>query len=109
MNKFKDFLKTDLKNVFINVDEFADFHLIDGERKKCIVDDDIFEERPSNQISNLEGGVYISRKSVFINMNDLKNKPEIQEIMELDGVNYLIENVKETEGLYEIVITRNEY
>lgn len=107
MNNFKKFLCDDL-DAFINFDEFANEYDIDGKSIRCIVDEDINKERNiSSQTRHFEG-VYNNQCSVFIKSKDIE-KPSIAQTMHIDGFMYLVSNVSESDGLYEIELTRNDY
>lgn len=107
MSKFKDYIKSDL-DTFINFDEFADEHDIDGKVVKCILDEDISKERNINSEARHFEGVYKKQCSLFIKTNDIE-KPSIGESMNIDGFMYLVTNVSESEGIFEIELTRNDY
>lgn len=107
MNNFKQFLCDDL-DTFINFDEFANEHDIDGKQIKCIIDEDINKERNINSQTRHFEGVYNNQCSVFIKSKDIE-KPSIAQTMHIDGFMYLVSNVSESDGLYEIELTRNDY
>lgn len=107
MPKFKDYIKNDL-NTFINYDEFADIHDIDGKKIKCIFDEDIFKERNISSETRHFEGVFKSQYSIFIKTGDIE-KPLISQQMHIDGYLYLVTNVSESDGMYEIELTRNDY
>lgn len=107
MNNFKKFSFEDI-NTFINLDEFANEHDIDGKPTKCIIDEDINKERNINSQTRHFEGVYSNQCSVFIKSKDIE-KPSIAQTMHIDGFMYLVSNVSESDGLYEIELTRNDY
>ena len=107
MISFKSQLEKDL-GVFINFDEFGSTHEVNGKSVVCIVDEDIFEERGKSKEEQSFAGVYEKTKSIFVKMEDIE-KPSIQERLTLDGNFYTVSHVIETEHLYEIQITRNDY
>lgn len=107
MKDFKDYLVPDL-DIFLSMKEFAEYHNINGDNIKCLIDDDISEERNKTQQSILEGGVFSILKSIFIKKEDIE-KPAIQERFYLDNEMYLVEDVKEAGFLYEIIIRKNDY
>lgn len=107
MSKFKDCIKTDL-DTFINYDEFADIHDIDGKKIKCIFDEDIFKERNISSETRHFEGVFKNVFSIFIKTEDIE-KPSISQHMYVDNYLYLVTNVSESDGMYEIELTRNDY
>lgn len=107
MSKFKDYIKSDI-DTFINDDEFAEEHDIEGEIVKCILDEDIDKERNINSETRHFEGVYKKICSLFIKTTDIE-EPSIKQSMHIDGFMYLVTDVSESDGIYEIELTRNDY
>lgn len=107
MATLKDYIKDFDLNTFINMDEFADDHVINGETIKCVVDTDIFDER-STISGDRSGGVFKDSISIFIKMSDIE-KPLIDEMMTVDDDHYRVVEVKENMGMYEIVLSQYDY
>lgn len=105
--RFKEQLFKDM-DVFINMDEFASLHNINGVDMYCIIDEDLFEERGQTQAESNFNGVYLKTKSIFIRKEDIY-KPEVDERFDIDGRHYLVRDVIETEHLYEIQVQRRDY
>ena len=107
MATLKDYIKDFDLDTFINMDEFADDHTIDGEIIKCVVDTDIFDER-STLSGDRSGGVFKDTISIFIKMSDIE-KPLIDEMMTVDEDDYRVVEVKENMGMYEIELSQYDY
>lgn len=107
MATLKDYIKDFDLDTFINMDEFAEDHQINGETIKCVVDTDIFDER-STLSGDRSGGVFKDTISIFIKISDIE-KPLIDEIMTVDDEHYRVVEVKENMGMYEIVLSQNDY
>lgn len=108
MNNFKKFLFQDI-NTFINLDEFANVHEVNGIKVACIFDEDINKERNINKESQNFNGVFSDSISLFIRKEDLQIKPLIDEKMTIDSDLYIVQNISESDNIYEIEIVRNEY
>lgn len=107
MATLKDYIKDFDLDTFINMDEFADNHVINGKPIKCLVDTDLFDER-STQAGDRSGGVFKDTISVFIKMSDIA-KPLIDEMMTVDEDDYRVVEVKENMGMYEIELSQYDY
>lgn len=107
MVTLKDYIKDFDLDTFINMDEFADNHVINGETIKCVVDTDIFDER-STKAGDRSGGVFKDSISIFIKMSDIA-KPLIDEMMTVDEDDYRVVEVKENMGMYEIELSQYDY
>lgn len=107
MKTFKDYAQDFDLDTFINFDEFADDHLINGNLLKCVIDDDIFDER-STLSGDRSGGVFKDMISIFIKKEDIE-KPLIDEMITVDDKDYRVVEVKENMRMYEIELTRYDY
>ena len=107
MKTFKDYAQDFDLGTFINLDEFADDHLINGNLLKCVIDNDIFDER-STLSGDRSGGVFKDMISIFIKKEDIE-KPLIDEMITVDDEDYRVVEVKENMRMYEIELTRYDY
>ncbi len=107
MKTFKDYAQDFDLDTFINLDEFADDHLINGTLLKCVIDNDIFDER-STLSGDRSGGVFKDMISIFIKKEDIE-KPLIDEMITVDDEDYRVVEVKENMRVYEIELTRYDY
>lgn len=107
MKVFKDYAQDFDLDTFINLDEFADDHLINGKLLKCVIDNDIFDER-STLSGDRSGGVFKDMISIFIKKEDIE-KPLIDEMITVDDEDYRVVEVKENMRMYEIELTRYDY
>ena len=80
---FKDILAADIDKVFLNVDEFAETHLIDKEAIACILDED---KSSMNKID----GVYNMRRRLFISAQVLGYRPEPEQKIKVDDDYYYV-------------------
>lgn len=91
---------SDFDDVFLNTDEFAEKHSIDGQTIVCIID----EDKSSN---NKTDGVYTVRRRLFVKQTDLGYRPEPDQKMKIDSQYwYVVDCVGE--GLIEVVLEARE-
>lgn len=100
MPKLKDYFEKDL-GVFINDDEFATEVLIDNEPTLVVLDSDSLKEL---QLKNGGEGLATSELLFYVKKTDLKFKPFVGQDIFLNEKLYYINDVKEDEGIYEIVL-----
>ena len=109
MSRFKEFVATDISQTFINGDEFAEPHNINGvDDIMCVIDDDIIQERSSYSYSEYAEGVFQSQKMVFVSVADLPERPVKGELFRLDGELYQVFECVENNGMLEITIQAND-
>jgi len=101
---FKRWVDWDIDNVFINGEEFADSHLIDGRELSCVVDSDLYQKR--NSIA--PGSVFASRLMLHISAEVLGYKPKQDQLMIVDGGRYIVLEVAENMGMFTITMEAAE-
>jgi len=102
MAKFMDYVLSDL-NTLINSDEFAEIHNVDGKDVSVIVDNDKLQERSKKEFDGLSVGELL----YFAKVSDLAKKPMQDSVQLFDKRPYLVFNVREDNGLYEIILQQN--
>lgn len=105
MSLFKRCVEHDVTNVFLNLDEFADWHTIDDVRLRCIVDKDMTEAYSNAQSDPIEG-VFHNTVTLYVRAMDME-RPVEGELLRLDGSLHLVESVSDEMGVYVIIATEN--
>lgn len=103
MSAFKEALRKDVEKTFINIDEFADVHDLNGKSIPCIIDKDLTQ--PAQQ--NLEG-VFLNTMTIYVKASDLDLRPVEGEMFKVDGSFHFVRSVSDEEGIYSIVCEANE-
>lgn len=106
MSTFKDQLKADINNVFLNTEEFADKHTIDGKLISAIVDDEAMEEFENLKDYNFDG-LYKVKLVIYLNAEDLDKVPVIESSLNVDGRKYFVLGVSKPEGMIKLVLGVN--
>lgn len=99
MKTFKDFSAADVQNVFLNLNEFADYHDIDGEKVKCVIDKNIISEIPENGLV----GDFINMTTLYADSKDLE-VPEEGQWMSIDDSRHFVQSV--SEGTMLVIVLR---
>lgn len=102
MSAFKDAVQADVKNIFLNIDEFAEEHDIDGETVLCIIDSDVMQGAPVT----LEG-VFVNSKNVYFASGDIV-APVEGEMMRIDGSFHIVQRVSDEDGVLVVTVTEND-
>lgn len=108
MSAFKDMLKADLDNVFINAEEFADEHELNGQTVTCVV------QSPTEQEKYLQGldyrgfdGVRGQTTIVHVKKEIIGEVPAEGEVITLDGELMLVDSCVDDMGLLSITLHFN--
>ncbi|MFC0297120.1 MULTISPECIES: hypothetical protein [Geobacillus] len=108
MSNFKTYAEREV-STFFNVDEFAEYHDIDGRQVLAIVDQDQFGERPRDPVDlyRITDGIYQATIVVYVKASDYE-KPVIGQQIYIDGDDYYVTAVAEDAGVLKITATANE-
>lgn len=107
MSKLKDYLSSDL-DTFLNTDEFAETHDIDGRQVDCVIDIDILQQLKYKDQQASYDGVYNSTKVLFVKAADMPDRPVSGQHIRVDGKLYLVKDCPEDGGMLEITLEANE-
>lgn len=106
---FKDFINEDL-DVFLNLDEFADEHELDGEIVPAIIvnsqSNDDMSGFPREQLYATQE-VYKQIKTIYVKSTDY-GVPKVDSSITLDGEEYFVDAASEVSGIIKIVVYVNE-
>lgn len=102
---FKEIIKADINNVFLNNDEFSDMHMINGNEMPAIIDEMELNEREKKLM--VRDGTYKKQKLIYVSAENYGNPPKINRPFDLDGRGYLVKEVTEEDGMYSITLEAN--
>lgn len=102
MSAFKDQIRADISNVFINIDEFGAEHTVNGKIMPIIVDSNELEERQKKAKSNMDG-VFTRATMIYVKAKDFGGRmPSVGSALQLDGQTYLVTYAINEDGIYSI-------
>lgn len=103
---FKDQIKQDLSVIFLNLDEFADLHRIEGKEVPVVIDSDIMAKLSKigdNRIHGMdEADMVIMGKA-----SDLPENLDPGRLLNLDGREVIVVTTTSEMGLVQIAVRQN--
>ena len=103
---FKDQIKQDLSDIFLNLDEFADLHRIEGKEVPVVIDSDIMDKLSKigdNRIHGMdEADMVIMGKA-----SDLPKNLDPGRLLNLDGREVIVVTTTSEMGLVQIAVRQN--
>lgn len=103
---FKDQIKQDLSDVFLNLDEFADLHRIEGKEVPVVIDSDIMAKLSKigdNRIHGMdEADMVIMGKA-----SDLPENLDPGRLLNLDGREVIVVTTTSEMGFVQIAVRQN--
>lgn len=103
---FKEVLQADIDNTFMNLEEFADIHIVDGKEIPVLVDDNEIIERQKKMKSNMDG-MYVKQKLIYVKASDFGVLPAIGRQIMFDGKRYLVTDSTDEQEMYAITMEAN--
>lgn len=103
MSTFKDMVARDLDAVFLNVDEFAELHMVEGKEIPVVMDDDRLTTLKKGQILGLvEADMLLMGK-----VSDFPADMEPGRLLNVDGRELIVSKSSRDMGLIEAALRQN--
>ncbi len=109
MSAFKDMVAADCSGVFINPDEFAEEHNLNGSTCSCIVQNitSDYDMTSGNMEARKYYDLYGEHKEVNVVKSSLTETPVYGQSFYLDGELYTVMEVADDMGILTIVMVAN--
>lgn len=98
---FKECLAADLPT-FLNPDEFADTHMIDGRKMTVMVDENELLERDKARMGTHLDGIQKARRLIYVSKQEFGPRPSNGRLLSLDGKQYRVKSSTEEAGILAI-------
>lgn len=103
MSAFKEMVARDLDAVFLNVDEFAELHMVEGKEIPVVMDDDRLTTLKKGQILGLvEADMLLMGK-----VSDFPADMEPGRLLNVDGRELIVSKSSRDMGLIEAALRQN--
>lgn len=108
MNRFNEILRKDLDTVFLNLGELADVHTVGDREVPCVLDIVTFTGKQASFTMHSRNAQYTSEmlqmgdRVLYIRDKEFKARPKKDQRLDIDENPYIVLDVRENRGLYEI-------
>lgn len=99
MISFKDQLAKDIEQVFINTQEFADIHTLEGIELPCVVNSNSVGNRKYNRSSSFDDGIFEYDIEIIYKFDGYPYRIVYNSNIEFDGIRYMVINFAEDDGI----------
>ena len=109
---FKDLIREDVKNVFMNPVVFSELHTLFGVEVPVQIDNNEQIEREKRFNQNMDG-IYVNQKLIYVSAEDYKKAPGRAGLpkqgttISLDGRVYRVADAIDESGIYSITLEAN--
>lgn len=106
MSAFKDMVAADIGNVFLNLDEFGEWHDLDGRQCVCVIANDATDDRSAalKGGKRTPDGLHGDFLTVCVRTSDLERVPKMGNLFRVDGRRYTVDQCNEAMGMLTIVL-----
>lgn len=106
MKTFKEQLEKDMNSTFFNPLEFAEPHTINGETVSVVTDNDYLAKLYLGKNEH-DDGILTDKILIFVRECDIDFEPVSEMLIDYDGEQYGITDVKTDYGGYTIILGAN--
>jgi hypothetical protein len=103
---FKEQIQKDLTSVFLNLDEFAEFHRVEGQRIPVVIDEDV-QNRLAKVGDNRIHGMIEADMVLMAKESDLPKSLEPGRLLNIDGRELIVVTSSKHMGLIEVELRQN--
>ena len=103
---FKDILKNDVTQVFLNPDEFGEHHRVNG-KDMVIVSDDIENIEREKKMKSTMDGIHARQILFYVSAEDFGTLPAEGDLLDLDRQRFTVVDATDECGIYAITIEAN--
>lgn len=104
---FKELLKADVHNIFLNSEEFGERHRVNGKIMVIVLDDMENIEREKKMKSHMDG-IYARQLLFYVAADDFGGPlPGQDTYLQLDGGTYKVVDATDECGIYAITLEAN--
>lgn len=101
MSDFKEMVKGDIKEIFLDLEMFGEIHTVAGKEMTIILDDT--ENRNRNEQYQDSKAIFNKRILFYVAAEDLGSLPPLGMRIDVDGRDYKILQAEQEEGIYSII------
>lgn len=102
ISPFKQIVRNDNRAVFLNLQEFADLHVVNGREMSVIIDSNELEEREKAYKGNHVDGIYKKTLLIYVLAVEFGRMPAVNSLVRLDGTDYRVTNAINEDAIYSI-------
>ena len=103
---FKDIIKNDVKQTFLNVEEFSEMHTVNGKLMAAQIDNNEQIEREKRYNQHMDG-IYVKQILMYVSAEDYGPLPKQGASVSLDKRMYRVADAISEDGVHSITLEAN--
>ena len=108
---FKEQIAKDNQNIFLNLDEFGEIHLVNGKRMTVLIDSmEQIDRQKRYQFKHslYADGVFLKELLIYVKDSEFGKLPRIGSSVEFDRQIYKVSDAIDEDGIYSISLEANK-
>lgn len=108
---FKELIAHDNRSIFLNQNEFAELHMVNGKEMSVQIDNNelIDREKHYQYTQNLYSeGIYVKELLIYVSAEEFGKLPAVGRLLNLDGKTYTISDAINEDGIYSLSLKANK-
>ena len=97
-------VQRDIDDIFLNLEEYADIHEINGREIKCVIDTDLVEKY-GDKADSYRFGIMTNQVRIFVKASDMVPAPVQDQLLVIDGSHHRVDSVSSEMGVLVIIAT----
>lgn len=103
---FKDIIKADVHDTFLNVEEFSDTHTVNGKEMAVQIDSNEQIEREKRFNQNMDG-IFTNQRLIYVAADDFGPLPKQGSLLQFDKRTFRVVDAIDEDGVYSITLEAN--
>lgn len=104
---FKEILRKDVHDIFMNTDEFSEIHIVNGVKMPVQIDSNEQIEREKRVQSHMDG-MYKKQLLIYVSALDYGPLPGIGKPVTIDGAKFIVTDSINEGGIYSLHLEANK-
>lgn len=105
---FKSIVSHDTASVFLNADEFAEMHVMNGTPMPCLLDsNELLDRKQGGGGLERKDGIFTADLLVYVKASDYGPRPKPKTVVRIDQKNYVVADCADEAGIYAITLEAN--
>ena len=102
----KGIMDDDIRSTFMDIEEFADVHVVNGKEMSVLVDDNEIVEREKKEKTRMDG-IWVKQKLIYVMAGEFGALPAAGRAILFDGKTYIVQEAVDEQGIYSILMEAN--
>ena len=104
---FKELTAMDNQNIFLNVNEFGELHIVNGKRMLVVIDCNELLEREKRyraRDARYAEGMFLKEILIYVREDEFGSLPKVGSMVKFDGKSYEVKDAINEDGIFSLTL-----